>query len=145
MCSGCSGRFEEDDEHDLEQGDTASQGSAGAVQAGLTAPQALDDYEVWVSCERIVERQVMRAKGPLFSEKGDSVAGSTGTVPRLGVQQSQTESARYYQELKPRESRDITGHDVVIDPTRQGSFKWRRWWWLAVIGLATATLWLATR
>jgi hypothetical protein len=54
MCSGCSGRFDEDEEPEAE---------------GDQTPPAPDEYEVWVTCDRIVERQVMRVKGPLFNEK----------------------------------------------------------------------------
>ena len=64
MCSGCGGRFDED-----EDGKAEFRGDAGADRQGEDGCQVdetlildADDFDVWVGADRIVERRVIRAK-----------------------------------------------------------------------------------
>ena len=131
---------------------------------------AVDDYDVWVSCERIVERQVVRAKGPIFSRK-EGIEGNHAVATReASSQQSAVESAKYYQELTtwrfldaarlPRSAGHVSNHSFGVDPSKASTpghgrsaplaeaemsiGNYQIWLWLAILWVSAASLWLAT-
>jgi hypothetical protein len=138
MCSGCSGRFDDGDDREGERQEV------GGISAGLPPtppPGPLDDYDVWVSAERIVERHVMRAKGPLFNEKQAEQDGRLTSKGRDAVQHSQIKIARYYQEF------NVWGllRSEMHPDASSGVRKSHIWRWLATGGLMAGALWVALR
>jgi hypothetical protein len=98
----------------------------------------LDDYDVWVSADRVIEWHAVRAKGPLFREK----QGEEQTRPERGtVQHCRIESARSYQEF-------MAWGFLCAEVTSDASItvrKWHKWRWLTASGLVAGVLWMILR
>ena len=138
MCSGCSGRFDDGDDQEREKQEV---GGTSAALPPTPPPRPLDDYDVWVSADRLVERHVMRAKGPLFNEKQVEQQAQLTSKELDEVQHSRSKSARYYQEFSVWGLLRSEMHPDASSRVR----KWHIWRWLATAGLLAGALWMVLR
>ena len=100
-------------------------------------PGEEDDYEVWVSAERIIERRTIRANCCVHKQSGAAVEMRSWQESRLAREHSEDMSAKSYQTR--RESRMEPRAGSGIGPTH-----------LVIWGLASAmgfalALWLVLR
>jgi hypothetical protein len=151
MCSGCSGQFEDGEDRERGDGDPVEgdgegvRRSAGDGRGSCEEPlgraqepaDGADDYEVWVSAERIVERRTIRAKSFVVSGEGAVEPAKKWDEGLRRRERSQWPSARDYRTLMPFNSQRGDG-----DGTTR---KCLRWACLGAVTLAGLALWLAAR
>src|SRR3990172_5938568 len=127
MCSGCSGHYEDDyddqnagpdfcggagDMHEgqwpsaereakwLQSSDPGRNGCYEWRSGPAESKPGEDDYQVWVSAERIIERRTIRANCRVHKESGAAMEMESWPESRLGREHSQDVSAKCYQTSK---------------------------------------------